>query len=292
MSRDAGITRDTRGALDPRRRTVARRMRRPGPSAVSGAYAAADTRSWRVGLGGVAIALLVAGVWLLAGAHRWLSLAEIQSHRDALAGYAAEHYAVSLAIAFGAYAGMTAMLVPGGAVLSVCIGFVFGRWVGTSVIVAGATLGAGVVFAATRYLFAASARARAGPLATRLERRFRANAVNYILFLRFTPVCPAWFVNTVPALTTMPMRDFLLATCIGAVPLTFVYANLGQSLGSIASTGDLVSWRVLGSLSLLGFAALAPIALKRSGRGHDPSSDVADIEEKDHARHASAARTE
>lgn len=252
----------------------------------------ADARSRRFGLAAAALLLAVLGAWWLAGGPRWLSLSELQSRREALAGFAAEHYGTALAIAFGAYAGMTALLVPGGAVLSLCIGFVFGGWVGTAVIVAGATCGAGLVFAATRYLFADSARARAGPLALRLERGFRSNAVSYLLFMRFTPVFPAWFVNTVPALSSMPMRDFLLATCVGTVPVTFVYANLGQSLGTVASIGDLASSRVLGSLALLGFASLTPIALKRLGRRRHPLSVSPDIEEKDHARHVTAARTE
>jgi uncharacterized membrane protein YdjX (TVP38/TMEM64 family) len=91
-----------------------------------------------------------------------------------------------------------------------------------------------------------------------------------MLFLRLVPF-PFFLVNLAPALTSLPLRTFVLATFIGVIPGTFVFVNLGEALGRIDSVQDLVSWETLGALALLGLLALVPITLRslssRSARG-------------------------
>jgi len=229
---------------------------------VSTAASAKGARSGiRLAIAGLLVAAIAA--FFLLGGHRWLTLAQVQSHRDDLLAFTNAHYGVAALCAFALYATSTALSLPGGLVMSLSIGFLFGRWIGTAVIVAGATLGAAIVFAAARYVFADAARARAGALADRINRGFSANAFSYMLFLRLTPLFPFWLVNIAPALSSIPMRTFVIATGVGIIPGTFVYANLGQSLGTIGSTKDLISLPVVGSLALLGVVSLVPVWIGR-----------------------------
>ena len=75
-------------------------------------------------------------------------------------------------------------------------------------------------------------------------------------------------MNLAPAFTSIPLRTFVLATLIGIIPGTFVFVNLGQTLGRIDSLQGLVSWQTLGAFALLGLFALVPILVKKikSGR--------------------------
>lgn len=84
-----------------------------------------------------------------------------------------------------------------GALLFLVTGFLFGRWVGTLLIVSTATLGAIVVFVAARYWFAESARQRLerNPLASKVLRGFERNIAGSLLFLRLVPVFPFWLVK-------------------------------------------------------------------------------------------------
>ena len=59
------------------------------------------------------------------------------------------------------------------------------------------------------------------------------------------------------------MRTFVTATAIGILPGVFVFANLGQSLGRIESTAQLVSPATLGAFALLGVFALAPVLIRK-----------------------------
>ncbi len=197
------------------------------------------------------------------GGDEYLSLNTIKDNRDALLAYSEQHYITLLTMTAVIYTLSTALSIPGGVLLSLTVGFLFGRWVGTGVIVLAATAGAGLVFLAARYLFAEAAQKRAGGLAKRLIDGFEDNAFSYLLFLRLVPLFPFWLVNLVPAFTPMPLRHYLLATAIGILPGSFVFANLGQSLGRIDSLNQLVSKETLLAFGLLGAFALLPVFIRR-----------------------------
>lgn len=194
---------------------------------------------------------------------RYLSLETIKENRDALLDFVHRHYATAVALAMLVYIAAVAFSLPGGLVLSLTMGFLFGRWVGTLLIIVAATVGATLLFLAARYLFADVARRKLGPLGERINAGFTKNAFSYLLFLRLVPLVPFFLVNLAPAFTTISTRTYVLATLIGIIPGTFVFANLGQALGRIESTEELVSPETLGALALLGVFALLPVAVQK-----------------------------
>ncbi len=213
-----------------------------------------------------ALALVFAGALVAFFAFdgsRYLSLDALKANRDALLAFTEAHSVAALAIAFAAYASAVAFSLPVATVLSLAIGFLFGRWVGTALVVTAATVGATLVFLAARYLFADAARRRMGALGERINAGFAADAFNYLLFLRLVPLFPFVLVNLAPAFTTIRTRTYVLATLIGVIPGAFVYANLGRTLLRIESTEELVAGETLVALGLLGVLALIPVALRK-----------------------------
>jgi uncharacterized membrane protein YdjX (TVP38/TMEM64 family) len=196
------------------------------------------------------------------GGQDYLSLEAIQANRDRLFAYTEGHYAAALAIAFAVYACAVAFSLPGGLLLSLTTGFLFGRWVGTVLVVLAATLGATIVFLAARYIVADAARKRLGALGEKINAGFTKNAFSYLMFLRLVPVFPFFLVNLAPALTSIPLRTYVLATFLGIIPGSFVFVNLGQTLGRIDSLQGLVSKETLGAFALLGLFALVPVAIR------------------------------
>ncbi len=186
----------------------------------------------------IALAAPFAGVvvaFFALGGHRYLALDPIKANRDALLAFTREHYAAALAIAFAVYVVVTAFSLPGGLAMSLAVGFLFGRWVGTVLVVIAATIGATIVFVAARYVFADAARRKLGAPGERINAGFTEGAFNYLLFLRLVPLFPFFLVNLAPAFTTVPLSTYVLATLVGIVPGTFVFVNLGQTLGRMAS---------------------------------------------------------
>jgi uncharacterized membrane protein YdjX (TVP38/TMEM64 family) len=94
---------------------------------------------------------------------------------------------------------------------------------------------------------------------------FRANAFNYLLVLRLVPLFPFWLVNLVPAVIGVKLGTYVLATFLGIIPASFVYAGIGNGLGSVVGEPDSrLLFRPSVFLPILGLAllALVPVAYK------------------------------
>jgi len=230
-------------------------------ASTSGKQAPAGGRWLKLALLALFVGVVVA--FFAFGGQRYLTLDAIKANRDALLRFTEAHFAAALVIAFLIYAGAVAFSLPGALVLSLAMGFVFGRWVGTLMVVAAATVGATIVFLAARYIFADAARKRLGALGEKINAGFTENAFNYMLFLRLVPAFPFFLVNLAPAFTSIPLRTYVLATFLGIIPGTFVFVNLGQTLAQIDSLSGLVSVQTLGAFALLGVFALVPVVWKK-----------------------------
>jgi len=205
----------------------------------------------------------VLGAFFALGGNDYVNIETVKRHRDSLRAFVDAHRAAAPLIAFLLYAASTAFSLPIAILLSLTIGFLFGRWAGTLIVVGAATLGATILFLAARYLFADAARKRMGHVGARINAGFTENAFLYLLFLRLVPLFPFFLVNLAPAFTTIPVSTFVIATAIGIIPGTFVFVNLGQALSSIESLSGLLSPQLAGSLVLLAVLALVPVVVRK-----------------------------
>jgi uncharacterized membrane protein YdjX (TVP38/TMEM64 family) len=213
---------------------------------------------------------LLAAAWIafmLAGGNRYLSFAVLAENRDWLCSLV-QHWGLLAAFGYIAiYGALVALSVPGAAVMTIAGGFLFGTWTGAVCAVIGATLGATALFVAARAGLGGLTR-RAGRFAAKLEAGFRADAFSYLLVLRLVPIFPFWLVNLVPALVGVRLATFVLATFLGIIPGSFVYASLGSGLGSVVEEPDLAivfEPRVLLPVVGLALLALIPVGYKRWG---------------------------
>lgn len=174
------------------------------------------------------------------------------------------------------YAIAIALSLPGGAILTIAGGFLFGIVAGTVYAVIAATLGATVVFLIARTALGDSLRQRAGPAVRRMEAGFRENALNYLLFLRLIPAFPFWLVNLVPAFLGVPLGTYVVATAVGIIPGTLVFASVGNGLGTVFETGGRPDLGIIFKpdiiLPIIGLAVLAilPVAYRKI-KGRQPT---------------------
>ncbi len=164
---------------------------------------------------------------------RYLSFDQLRTHRSELMAYVATMPVKAVLLFVVIYAAATAFSFPGGVILTLTGGFLFGIWQGTTAVVIGATIGATLLFFAARTALGDVLRAKAGPWLARMEAGFKDNALSYLLVLRLIPAFPFFVVNLVPAFLGVPTRTFVIATLLGIIPGTFVFASIGAGLGSI-----------------------------------------------------------
>jgi uncharacterized membrane protein YdjX (TVP38/TMEM64 family) len=210
--------------------------------------------------------LVAAGIaFTVAGGYRYLTFAALAENRDWLCRLV-QHWGLLAALFYIAlYGALVALSVPGAAIMTIAGGFLFGTWLGALSAIIGATFGATAVFLAARAGLGGLAQ-RAGRFVAKLEAGFRGDAFNYLLVLRLVPIFPFWLVNLVPALIGVRLSTFVLATFLGIIPGTFVYASLGNGLGSVVEEPDLAivfKPSVLVPIIGLAFLALIPVGYKR-----------------------------
>jgi len=184
----------------------------------------------------LAVLGLLAAAFMVAGGTRYLTLSALAQHREALTGFIAHAGLIAPLCFIGVYAGLTALSVPGAAVMSIAAGFLFGVWSGTLYASIGATIGATIVFAAARAGFG-NIVDRAGPRMRSLEAGFRADAFSYLLTLRLIPIFPFWLVNLVAAFARLRLRTYIAATFIGILPGCLVFVSIGGGLDQVIAAG-------------------------------------------------------
>jgi len=267
----------------------------PSPAAVSAGQSKSPLRRF------VPLVIVVAAsaLVLAMGWQRQLSFGSFVRHYEALRAFVTAHEVSAVAAYVALYIAAAALSIPVGVYLTLASGILFGAVLGGTASVVGATIGAICIFLIAKSAIGDYLQRRAGPLAQKLARGFRADAFSYLLFLRLVPIFPFWIVNLVPALVGVKLRTFAAATALGIIPATFVFAFVGAGLDSVivaqqaAYQSCLAAARpdcrlafhidtaltpeLLAALAGLGVLALVPVLVRRlRARSPAPACEHAD----------------
>ncbi|HEY0147961.1 MAG TPA: FAD-dependent oxidoreductase [Allosphingosinicella sp.] len=204
------------------------------------------------------LALLAGAVaaFFLLDLGRFLTLAELKARQADLAAFVEANPLQALAAFFLLYVAVTALSLPGAAILTLAAGAIFGLWQGTLVASLAATVGASFAFLSSRYLLRNWVKARFGARAAAVDRGVAQDGAFYLLTLRLIPIFPFFLINLAMGLTAMRLIPYALISQIGMLPGTLVYVNAGTQLAQVESTGDIFSPALLGSFLLLGLFPL------------------------------------
>ncbi len=142
------------------------------------------------------------------GWHKYLSFKTIGLNYEALQTFIEEYFIAALALYILTYIVVVALSLPGGLVMTLSGGLLFGWQVGAAATVVGATIGATLIFLVAKTSFGETLAAKAGPWIGKLRDGFQDNALSYLLFLRLVPAFPFFVVNLAPALLGVPLRTY------------------------------------------------------------------------------------
>lgn len=209
-----------------------------------------------------ALIILMVAFWA-SGLAAHINLQSLQNHKDAIRDYTNMHPVFAPLIFATLYIASVTLSLPIATLLTLLGGFLFGKWIGTLLVVTSATIGATLLFLIAKSSVGTGLRQKAGPLYQKISKNISENAAGYLLFMRLVPLFPFFVVNIVPALMNVPLRVYILTTFFGIMPGSFVYVNFGETLGDIESLSDLASGQVIFAFALLGFFALIPTLYKQ-----------------------------
>ena len=185
-------------------------------------------------------------------AAQYLTLDFLRESRDELVQYTDEHLATSVLAYMLLYIAVTALSLPGAAIMTLAAGALFGLLWGTIAVSFASTIGATIAFLVSRFLLRDWVQHRFREKLGSINKGIEREGMYYLLTLRLIPVFPFFLINLLMGLTPMKAWRFFVVSQIGMLPGTIVYVNAGSELGDLQSLSDVLSPGLLFSFVLLG----------------------------------------
>jgi pyruvate/2-oxoglutarate dehydrogenase complex dihydrolipoamide dehydrogenase (E3) component/uncharacterized membrane protein YdjX (TVP38/TMEM64 family) len=205
----------------------------------------------------ILLAVILAGIaaFILLGGPDQLTFETLTASRGEFEALYEERTATVLAAFFLLYIAVTALSLPGAAIMTLAAGYLFGLFTGTVLVSFASTIGATLAFLSSRYLLRDWVQRRFGHWIEPINEGVRRDGKLYLFSIRLVPAFPFFVVNLLMGLTPMRVWTFAWVSQLGMLIGTVVFVNAGTQLGEIEEMSEILSPALIGSFVLL---ALVP----------------------------------
>ena len=208
----------------------------------------------------VAAIIVVVILFKVLGLGQYLSLEYLKASQGKFVQLYASHRLAVIATYMAVYITVTALSLPGAAVMTLAGGALFGFWIGMLVVSFASTIGATLACFVARFLLRDWVQNKFGEKLTAMNKGIENEGAFYLFSLRLVPIFPFFVINLAMGLTTMKLLTFYWVSQIGMLPGTMVFVNAGKELGQIESLSGILSPGLIISFVILG---LFPITVKK-----------------------------
>ena len=134
---------------------------------------------------------------------------------------------------------LTPMLIP-----TLIIGFIFGKWLGTLILIFGNTLGGFLLYRLAKTFFSDLIEKKFRTKFSKFIDFFNRNEMFYFMCFRFMGGggTPFPIQNVLPVIFNMSAKNYILATLLGIIPTTFVTVALGSGFEQIVDQNEQLSF--------------------------------------------------
>ena len=150
------------------------------------------------------------------------------------------------------YVVVTALSLPGAAIMTLVAGALFGIVTGTILVSFASSIGATLAFLSARFLLRDWVQSKFGERLKAIDDGIARDGAMYLFTIRLIPLFPFFVVNLLMGLTRIKTRTYYWVSQIGMLPATVVFVNAGTQISKIESTAGLLSPTLIGSFVLLG----------------------------------------
>ena len=183
---------------------------------------------------------------------RYLSLEYIKSQQGDFAALYDERPLLVAGLFFIVYVAVTALSLPGAAIMTLAAGAIFGLVAGTVIVSFASSIGATLAFLASRYVLRDSVQRRFASRLADINKGLDKEGAFYLFTLRLVPLIPFFVINLMMGLTRMKAATFYWVSQLGMLAGTIVYVNAGTQLAKIESLRGILSPGLIASFVLLG----------------------------------------
>jgi uncharacterized membrane protein YdjX (TVP38/TMEM64 family) len=188
----------------------------------------------------ILIAALV-GAFFVFDLGSYLTLDYLKARQHDFQQFYASHRALTLGAYFLIYVVVTALSLPGAAIMTLAGGALFGFLPALIVVSFASTIGATLAFLVSRFLLRDWVQARFGERLRAINAGVEKEGAFYLFTLRLVPIFPFFIINLAMGLTPLRTLTFYWISQLGMLPGTAVYVNAGTQLGQIESLSGILS---------------------------------------------------
>ncbi len=216
-----------------------------------------------------AMILIFVFIVYLSGFYHQFNFDTIKSEHVRWKLFVTGHPGLSALYFIGIYIVSVLLIIPDSTILTLLGGFLFPLPLAILYSCIAETVGATLFFLAARLAFVETLGKRKGYFMHGLQKKFQANQVYYLLFLRFSHLLPFWIINLSAGIFRVRTSTFIWTTFVGVIPLTFFIAESGANLSKYFETHTHFTFKgaftpeIKIALVVLGFIALLPLAYKK-----------------------------
>ena len=212
----------------------------------------------RIAIVGAIIGLIV--LFKVLGLGQYLTLDYLKSSQEKFAVLYSNNQVAVISVYMLIYIAVTALSLPGAAVMTLAGGAMFGFWVGFVVVSFASTIGATLACFVARFLLRDWVQNKFGDKLTAINDGIAREGAFYLFSLRLVPIFPFFVINLLLGLTNMKLLTFYWVSQVGMLPGTMVFVNAGKELAKIDSLAGILSPGLIISFVILG---LFPITVKK-----------------------------
>ena len=156
----------------------------------------------------------------------------IKANRDALETIKNNNKILS-SIFFLFFTIIWVLLLGFGAPVFLIGGFIFGKWLGTVLVVFGLSTGATLLYIFANFFFKDLVKDKFSSRFSNFTEKFSQNEFIFFLIYRFIGGIPFFISNILPTLFNIKLKNFFFGSIIGMMPQLFVGVSLGAGLSKI-----------------------------------------------------------
>ena len=174
---------------------------------------------------------------------------------------------IVIAIIFVLFTVLWVLAAGFGSPIAIFGGFIFGKWIGSLLVVIGLSFGAALLYLFANYFLKDLIRDKFLNRYQGLEEKFKKSEFIYLLIYRFIGGIPFAISNVLPCIFNVKVPNFFWATIIGILPQVFLICSIGHGLEKIIDQNlvapsiiDLISSRDI-YIPLIFFSALVIVTI-------------------------------
>jgi pyruvate/2-oxoglutarate dehydrogenase complex dihydrolipoamide dehydrogenase (E3) component/uncharacterized membrane protein YdjX (TVP38/TMEM64 family) len=193
--------------------------------------------------------------------HQLLTLDGLKGSMEQFSQYKAQSPLLVIGGFFLLYVVVTALSLPGAAILTLAAGALFGLVEGLLIASFASSIGATLAFLVSRYLLRDTIKKRFPERLDAIDAGVEKEGGFYLFTLRLVPLFPFFLINLLMGVTAIKSWTYYWVSQVGMLAGTFVFVNAGTQLAQIESLSGILSLDLILSFALLGVFPLIANAI-------------------------------